>query len=106
VRLVAAAEDLSQPERRHPTRRLGHEVDAEEPLPEREVRAVEERARRDAELVLARVALPARARVEPVQPLGLLAARALDAGGPAQRPEVEPAAMLERVEPRGRRRGE
>ena len=58
---------------------------------------MEERARRDAELVAARVAVPLVAGVEPEQAVVLVAARALDTGRPAQLLQVEAAALLELV---------
>ena len=96
-RLVAPAEDLPEPVGGDAVRRLGHQLDGDEPLPERQVRAVEERAGGDAELVAARVAVPLVAGVEPEQAVVLVAARALDAAGPAQLLQVEAAALLELV---------
>ena len=88
-RLVAPAEHPPELVGGDAVRRLGHQLDGDEPLPERQVRAVEERARGDAELVPARVAVPLVARVEPEQAVVLVAARALDAARPAEALEVE-----------------
>ena len=84
---------------------LRHQADGDEPLPDREVRPVEERSGGDAELVAARVAVPPAARLEPEQAAGLVAARAFDGLRPAERLQVPARACLQRVALRaGRRR--
>ena len=67
---------------------------------------MEERARGDAELVPAGVAVPFRAALEPEQAGVLGAARALDAAGPAEVAEVGAALLLEVVVARCARKAE
>ena len=104
--LVAAADRPPKLVRREALGRLEHQVHGDEPLPDGQVRAVEERARGDAELVAACVAVPLRAALEPEQPRVLAAARALDAAGPAQVAEVGAALLLEVVVARCAREAE
>src|SRR5262249_6784360 len=96
--LVAARQDLPELARGRSRRALDEEVHRDEPLPERQVRAVEERPGRDAELVAARAAEPPRARLGPGQTLRLAAPRALRSGRPAQRREEGAAPILERAD--------
>src|SRR5262245_2562828 len=91
--LVAPAEQLVELVRREAVIRVEQQLDCEEPLPDRQVRVVEDGARGEAEEVPTAAAVEARpvanhADRSPVAP------RAADAVGPAQLLEIAPAVLF------------
>ena len=96
-RLVGHAQQLHELVRGQPVLGLDHQRDRQEPLPRRQVRVVEERSGRDAEVVAARAAVELLARLEACS-VARLAPRAAHAVGPPKLLEVRAATILRPLE--------
>src|SRR5688500_18420127 len=97
-RLVGDAEELLQPVRRHAMLGLAHDVRGHEPLPQREMRVLKDRADANAELIAARSAVELPPLLDARDRSVIVAARTPHAVGPTEPLEIAATPLL-RVEP-------